>query len=382
MATTVYKNNAAGTLNANIGPTDTAVLLGTGQGARFPSPTAGDWFWATMVHVTTGVVEVVKCTGRSVDTLTVVRGQDGTSATSFTSGSVLEMRVNAEIFRELDYRPKRGVANGLASLDASVKIPVAQIPDLSATYIPMTQRGAVNGVATLDGSGDVPDAQIPAGIARTSALAAYIPLTQRGAANGVATLDAGVKIPVAQIPSLAYLPTAGGSLTGAVTSTNTVSATALTATSTTGVTSNQNFKSSTTTVVLATSAAGSVLLRPNGVASATGQLSLANTGIATAVNFIGTSDRRLKKKLRKVNVQPELADQLAMYDFIWKDNDTEGRSLVAQEVMDFAPKHVHRDGRGYLGVDKGGLALEAIIGLAERVRKLERSAHARRRHDQ
>lgn len=41
-------------------------------------------------------------------------------------------------------------------------IAATQLPDLSDTYIAVTEKGVANGVATLDGSGKVPAAQIPA----------------------------------------------------------------------------------------------------------------------------------------------------------------------------------------------------------------------------
>ena len=42
---------------------------------------------------------------------------------------------------------QKAAANGVASLDANKKVPVAQIPALS--YIPTSQKGAAGGVATL-----------------------------------------------------------------------------------------------------------------------------------------------------------------------------------------------------------------------------------------
>lgn len=43
-----------------------------------------------------------------------------------------------------------GVANGVATLDATTKVPVAQIPDLSGTYVTIARIGAASGVAPLD----------------------------------------------------------------------------------------------------------------------------------------------------------------------------------------------------------------------------------------
>ena len=53
-----------------------------------------------------------------------------------------------------------GVASGVAGLDATSKIPVAQVPDLSGSYIAVSQKAAASGVASLDASSKV--VQLPA----------------------------------------------------------------------------------------------------------------------------------------------------------------------------------------------------------------------------
>ena len=377
---TIFANNVAGTMAANIGPSDTQILLGAGQGSRFPSPAGGEYFYATLVHITSGLVEVVQCTARSVDTLTVVRGRDSTTAISFTTGSVVEMRLAAVMLRELDYRTVKGVANGLASLDAGTTVPDAQIPagilraaTAAATYVPLTQRGANNGVATLDGSGDVPDAQIPAGILRVATAAAtYIPLTQRAAANGVATLDGTTKIPVAQIPDLSatYLTKTNPAVTGTLTTTSTITAGG-------AITSSQSFASSSAAVVLGPVGVGTVYFRPNGVGSATNEATIASTGMLTAVNMTATSDRRKKKLIRKEVARPFLVDALQLKSWLMRSDSSPGRGVVAQDLLPHAPEYVH-DAAGVLSVDKAGLALEAVIGLASRVREIEKVLRARR----
>lgn len=89
----------------------------------------------------------------------------------------------------------KGVANGVAALDASGKVPASQLPAATTgDFIPNSARGTLGGVATLDVTGKVPAAQLPTA-------GGSIPTTEKGAANGVATLDSGGKVPASQIPA-------------------------------------------------------------------------------------------------------------------------------------------------------------------------------------
>ena len=47
--TQVFKNNAFASLAAELSAAGTLATLATGQGARFPSPTGGDHFLATLI---------------------------------------------------------------------------------------------------------------------------------------------------------------------------------------------------------------------------------------------------------------------------------------------------------------------------------------------
>jgi hypothetical protein len=93
-------NNAFGTLSAAINTTATTITLDSGQGARFPTLGASDHFYGTIVD-TGNNLEIVKVTARSTDSLTVVRGQDGTSATAFAIGDRFELRPTAALFEDI-----------------------------------------------------------------------------------------------------------------------------------------------------------------------------------------------------------------------------------------------------------------------------------------
>lgn len=112
----VFTNNAVGALAAAYDPTATAITLVAGQGSRFPTPGANEWFPLTVVD-NLNTIEIMRCTGRVTDTLTVVRGQEGTAARALGIGERAEHRLTAGALVAIRDRP----------LDPS------QIPDGSIT---------------------------------------------------------------------------------------------------------------------------------------------------------------------------------------------------------------------------------------------------------
>lgn len=108
-------NNAFGTLNAGINSSVTTLVLAAGQGALFPTLTAGDYFYATLID-TSNNLEIVKVTARSTDTMTIVRAQDNTTARAYSTNDRFELRPTAALFNEkandadviATYLPKAG----------------------------------------------------------------------------------------------------------------------------------------------------------------------------------------------------------------------------------------------------------------------------------
>ena len=90
-----FANSAFATLASGINNSATSITLTTGQGARFPSLSAGDYFYATLID-TSNNLEIVKCTARSTDVLTVTRGQESTTARAFSTGDRIELRITAQ----------------------------------------------------------------------------------------------------------------------------------------------------------------------------------------------------------------------------------------------------------------------------------------------
>jgi hypothetical protein len=417
MAKAIYTNNAAGQLAGGVGASDTLLLLGAGQGAKFPSPTAGDYFYATLVHAGTGAIEIVKCTARAADTLTVVRGQDSTTAIAFTASSVVECRLVAQGLRDLDWRTVAGLANGVATLDGAQKLLVANLPDVVPQMV----------------GGFIPDGNIAATIARQTAVDTKLTKNAADTMAGILTINRALNADNAlgdialangtHSLSMRARSTVGTNNPGILasdkvilfhngvvdaacalfigpwSSTNkglrlghdgsaTINGSAIyhagnfdpatklnvaspTFTGTgTGTTLNLTGTISEDGGYLDLNAANDRYLRWD---SAAAYYKMPGGSGVEAVNFKGTSDRRMKANIVYRNADPFLADKLGMTDFLWKHNGERGTGPIAQDVKRVAPQYVSNTGTN-LAVNHAGLALEAVIGLADRVRQLEAKA--------
>ncbi len=94
MSIYVFANNASSVLVSPVAATDTELVLQAGQGQLFPPLAAGQIAAVTLEDVN-GNIEITYVTGRIGDTLIVMRGQEGTTALPFSSGSRVEQRVTA-----------------------------------------------------------------------------------------------------------------------------------------------------------------------------------------------------------------------------------------------------------------------------------------------
>lgn len=94
----LFTNNATSTVATNISSTAPAVTLAAGDGAKFPNPGAGEYFLLTLfqrVGTTEVNHEIVRCTGRNGDVLTIVRALEGTIGRPFNIGDFAELRLTA-----------------------------------------------------------------------------------------------------------------------------------------------------------------------------------------------------------------------------------------------------------------------------------------------
>jgi len=95
MSTTflVPKNDASSTLASGISDSDTSLTVASGEGAKFPST------YPFNIRIED---EILQCTNRSTDTLTVTRAQEETTAAAHASGKAVELVITAKAISDLN----------------------------------------------------------------------------------------------------------------------------------------------------------------------------------------------------------------------------------------------------------------------------------------
>jgi hypothetical protein len=141
-----FANSAYATLASGINSSATSITLTTGQGARFPTLSGGDFFYATLID-TSNNLEIIKCTARSTDVLTVVRGQESTTARAYSTGDRIELRVTAAGFSEM-----LQTSNNLSELTATASTARSNIA-AAGTGVAQTFTASQRGTVTTDNDG-------------------------------------------------------------------------------------------------------------------------------------------------------------------------------------------------------------------------------------
>ena len=89
MSLLIFANNAQSTLSGPIASTATSLNVAAGTGNEFPLPGVGQYFVMTLNDQATKLQrEIVWVTARSGDTMTIVRGQEGTSALAWLANDI------------------------------------------------------------------------------------------------------------------------------------------------------------------------------------------------------------------------------------------------------------------------------------------------------
>jgi hypothetical protein len=116
--TILFRNNVVSTLASGILITDNTVNLPPGEGSRFPNPSPGQYFIITVQNG--AAFEIMHCTARTGDVLTVVRGREDTSAQTWTAGSSVTMRITAGCFDAFVQQGHTHTTAQIVGLDAAL----------------------------------------------------------------------------------------------------------------------------------------------------------------------------------------------------------------------------------------------------------------------
>lgn len=82
------KNNCYSTLGASVSSAETTIRVQAGHGVRFPVIGSGDWF-PLGLQDDAGNIEYCRVTARTGDSMSVVRGQEGSQARAYSAGSLV-----------------------------------------------------------------------------------------------------------------------------------------------------------------------------------------------------------------------------------------------------------------------------------------------------
>jgi hypothetical protein len=108
----LFTNNATTTLALPVSVGQTSVNLAAGAGALFPSPTGGDFFTLTLTNSGGTLREITFCTARTGDTVTLTRGQEGTTALAWNAGDLAQNLLTARTIHEIFTEQVGGVLSG------------------------------------------------------------------------------------------------------------------------------------------------------------------------------------------------------------------------------------------------------------------------------
>ncbi|EMY0684912.1 hypothetical protein AAH820_004344 [Yersinia enterocolitica] len=119
--TLLSANNASTVLAAGISASATTLTVNTGTGGLFPSPVSGtSFFKLTLIDAATGTLtEIVHVTARTGDTMTIVRGQEGTVSRLWSANDIAANMMTAGT---LDLFAQSGTLGGAAVLNVGTTV--------------------------------------------------------------------------------------------------------------------------------------------------------------------------------------------------------------------------------------------------------------------
>jgi len=126
-----FANLASTTLSSAI--TNSATSIAVADASLFPTLGSGDYFYATIGEGSGS--EIVKVTAISSNTLTVTRAQDGTTASAFSSGETIALRVVAAALDDIASQAQSAADTESVSIDGDTMTGALTIGTTSTTSI-------------------------------------------------------------------------------------------------------------------------------------------------------------------------------------------------------------------------------------------------------
>ena len=145
-----FSNNASANITQALSATSTSVSVSTGKGNLFPSLVEGDYFYATLAG--NNGLEIVKVISRINDTMTIVRAQDNTTALSFSSGDLFELRIVAADFEDTLTEVNTSLNETITSVNDTLDTTVESINDTINTTVTNVNNSLASTESTLNSS--------------------------------------------------------------------------------------------------------------------------------------------------------------------------------------------------------------------------------------
>ena len=307
-------NNAWGELAASITATTTLLTLKSGQGERFPTAVSGtSWFYVTLVDEQNNI-EIVKCTARSSDSFTVVRGMDNTERLAFNVGCRVELRPCAALFND-----KLSMDEWEAARDALKSEVTTSMNETTKTL-----------TATVEGM-------------RATMLNDYV--TNASLEKTLSAKDddnSGEYLSIANAKKT-YLPLSGGTLAGAL---------KIEDSSASGLTMNGGDLSINKKTVNNQSLGGNITA----------------AGTIKGATIRSTSDRRMKTDIKTIENAEDVIAKLNPVGFKWKSDGHGSYGFIAQEVAEVIPELVHGDEKHSYSLEYNGI-IPFLVAEVQALRK-------------
>lgn len=196
-------NNAQTVLAAGISASATTMTVNSGTGALFPSPSAGvSFFKLTLVDAATGqLTEIVHVTARTGDTMTIDRGQEGTTARAWSANDIAANMMTAGTLSYIltNFQPLDATLTALAGLATGAnKLPyftgndTAAQTDLTSVGRDIIGKNTIADILTYLGLGTAATKNVGTSSGQIPDMSSFV--SSRSATSIVLNLPGGYKL--------------------------------------------------------------------------------------------------------------------------------------------------------------------------------------------